>query len=270
MLLNALLLRCGVSAKTVENCRDDRQSLGDAIKRGMLHHVLIISGGVSVGEADYVVVLDRDSVSYVVSAAPPDALRPYNWCFPIAGCIPYIGYFSRADAEREGRRLRVSTPRLGAAHVMSGTAARLVLGGAGTILIAALIGPADKGVLATLIAVSGIASTVTGLGGCGQVYYVRAYATNSTGTGYGNQVTVSTGLVPALTTAPVTGIGYSTATSGGTIADGGGCAITQRGIVWGLSANPTTAGWKTTDGPGTDAFASSMTGRSFFEKRERT
>jgi molybdopterin molybdotransferase len=54
VLLSALLLRCGVSAKTAENCRDDRQSLGDAIKRGMLHHVLIISGGVSVGEHDLV------------------------------------------------------------------------------------------------------------------------------------------------------------------------------------------------------------------------
>ncbi len=53
-----------------------------------------------------VVVLDRDSVSYVVSAAPPDSLRPYHWCFPIAGCLPYIGYFARPDAEREARRLR--------------------------------------------------------------------------------------------------------------------------------------------------------------------
>ena len=54
VLLSALLLRCGVSATTVEHCRDDRQSLGDAIKRGMKNHVLIISGGVSVGEHDLV------------------------------------------------------------------------------------------------------------------------------------------------------------------------------------------------------------------------
>jgi molybdopterin molybdotransferase len=43
-----------VSATTVEHCRDERQSLGDAIKRGMKNHVLIISGGVSVGEHDLV------------------------------------------------------------------------------------------------------------------------------------------------------------------------------------------------------------------------
>jgi molybdopterin molybdotransferase len=54
VLLNALLLRSGVSATTVEHCPDDRQSLGDAIKRGMKNHVLIISGGVSVGEHDLV------------------------------------------------------------------------------------------------------------------------------------------------------------------------------------------------------------------------
>jgi molybdopterin molybdotransferase len=53
-LLSALLQRCGVSATAVEHCRDDRQSLDDAIKRGMKNHVLIISGGVSVGEHDLV------------------------------------------------------------------------------------------------------------------------------------------------------------------------------------------------------------------------
>jgi len=53
-LLSALLQRCGASATAVEHCRDDRQSLGDAIKRGIKNHVLIISGGVSVGEHDLV------------------------------------------------------------------------------------------------------------------------------------------------------------------------------------------------------------------------
>jgi molybdopterin molybdotransferase len=53
-LLNALLQRCGVNATAVEHCRDDRESLGDAIKRGIKSDVLIISGGVSVGEHDLV------------------------------------------------------------------------------------------------------------------------------------------------------------------------------------------------------------------------
>ena len=53
-LLSTLLQRCGVSAASVEHCRDDRQSLGNAIKRGIKNDVLIISGGVSVGEHDLV------------------------------------------------------------------------------------------------------------------------------------------------------------------------------------------------------------------------
>src|SRR5260370_27735758 len=43
-----------MSATAVEHCRDDRQSLGKAIKRGIRNNVLIISGGVSVGEHDLV------------------------------------------------------------------------------------------------------------------------------------------------------------------------------------------------------------------------
>jgi molybdopterin molybdotransferase len=54
VLLAALLQRCGVSTTAVEHCPDDRESLGDAIKRGIKNHVLIISGGVSVGEHDLV------------------------------------------------------------------------------------------------------------------------------------------------------------------------------------------------------------------------
>jgi molybdopterin molybdotransferase len=53
-LLSALLQQCGVSATAVEHCPDDQRSLGNAIKRGIKNHVLIISGGVSVGEHDLV------------------------------------------------------------------------------------------------------------------------------------------------------------------------------------------------------------------------
>src|SRR5438067_1009774 len=53
-LLSALLQRSCASAKSVEHCRDDRESLTEAIKRGIKNHVLIISGGVSVGEHDLV------------------------------------------------------------------------------------------------------------------------------------------------------------------------------------------------------------------------
>jgi molybdopterin molybdotransferase len=54
VLLAALLQRCGVTTAAVEHCPDDPRSLGNAIKRGIKNHVLIISGGVSVGEHDLV------------------------------------------------------------------------------------------------------------------------------------------------------------------------------------------------------------------------
>ena len=53
-LLSALLHGIGVSATAVEHCRDDRESLGEAIKQGIGNNVLIISGGVSVGDHDLV------------------------------------------------------------------------------------------------------------------------------------------------------------------------------------------------------------------------
>jgi molybdopterin molybdotransferase len=53
-LLRALLHRCGAAVNLVEHCRDERESLSKAIKRGLKNHILIISGGVSVGEHDLV------------------------------------------------------------------------------------------------------------------------------------------------------------------------------------------------------------------------
>jgi len=54
VLLQALLQRCNATMRSVENCPDDQHSLTDALKRGIPYYVLIISGGVSVGEHDLV------------------------------------------------------------------------------------------------------------------------------------------------------------------------------------------------------------------------
>src|SRR5437899_5024617 len=53
-LLSALVQRCGVIVKSEEHCRDDRERLTEAIKRGIKNNILIISGGVSVGGHDLV------------------------------------------------------------------------------------------------------------------------------------------------------------------------------------------------------------------------
>ena len=42
--------------------------------------------------------LDRRYVVWNVVAAPELSLQPRQWCFPVAGCLSYRGYFSEADA----------------------------------------------------------------------------------------------------------------------------------------------------------------------------
>lgn len=41
----------------------------------------------------------RDYVTWAVFATPEFGLEPYIWCFPLFGCVPYRGYFSRAAAQ---------------------------------------------------------------------------------------------------------------------------------------------------------------------------
>ena len=94
-------------------------------------------------------------------------------------------------------------------------------------------------------------------------YYSRAYATNSVGTAYGNEITFTTGAVvlPTLTTTTVSGITSNSASSGGIITNDGGGTITARGIVWSTTQNPTIAlSTKTTDGTGTGTFTSAIVG----------
>lgn len=49
--------------------------------------------------------LERDYVVWNVFAAPEFSLTPKQWCFPVAGCVSYRGYFSKDDALRASKRL---------------------------------------------------------------------------------------------------------------------------------------------------------------------
>lgn len=50
--------------------------------------------------------LQRKSVVWNVVAAPEFSLTLKTWCFPVAGCVGYRGYFSEADALAEAAQLR--------------------------------------------------------------------------------------------------------------------------------------------------------------------
>ena len=49
--------------------------------------------------------IEREFVVWNVFAAPEFSLEPKQWCFPIAGCVSYHGYFSKDAAIRESERL---------------------------------------------------------------------------------------------------------------------------------------------------------------------
>ena len=103
-------------------------------------------------------------------------------------------------------------------------------------------------------------STVTGLTP-GTTYYVRAYATNTIGTTYGNQLTTKTSVVvPTLTTTAASSVTSTTASSGGNITSDGGGSITARGVCWSTTTSPTTASSKTSDATGTGVFTSNING----------
>jgi len=95
----------------------------------------------------------------------------------------------------------------------------------------------------------------------GTTYYVRAYATNSIGTAYGNELTLTTSaILPVITTTVISGVTSTTVTSGGNITTDGGAAVTARGVCWNTSSGPTISNSKTTDGTGSGSFTSSGTG----------
>lgn len=49
--------------------------------------------------------LKRTSVVWNVVAAPALSLTLKTWCFPVAGCVGYRGYFDEADARVEAKKL---------------------------------------------------------------------------------------------------------------------------------------------------------------------
>jgi uncharacterized protein (TIGR02145 family) len=81
-------------------------------------------------------------------------------------------------------------------------------------------------------------------------YYVRAYATNREGTGYGETISFKTSeiSVPTVTTSRVTYITQNSAVFEGIINADGGLAITERGFCWNTKSNPTINDTKTMDG----------------------
>ncbi len=98
----------------------------------------------------------------------------------------------------------------------------------------------------------------------GTNYYIRAFATNSIGTKYGNEITATTTsiVVPTVATVEATSITDVSAVSGGNIASDGGAPVSEKGVCWSTAPNPTTDDFKTQDGSESGVFSSSISGLS--------
>ena len=106
-------------------------------------------------------------------------------------------------------------------------------------------------------------------------YYVRAYATNSEGTSYGQEVSFTTLEIidddtddeedeedeivvelAVVTTLSVSEITETSAVAGGEVISDGGAEVTSRGVCWSVDSNPTIENDKTIDGEGVGSFQS--------------
>jgi len=94
----------------------------------------------------------------------------------------------------------------------------------------------------------------------GTTYYVRAYATNSAGTAYGQETSFTALALPTVSTSTVTDITASTAICGGHVTGTGGSNVTARGVCWSTSQSPTLNDSHTSNGNDIGSFTSYIVG----------
>jgi hypothetical protein len=98
----------------------------------------------------------------------------------------------------------------------------------------------------------------------GVTYHVRAYATNSAGTTYSNQVNFTTAdIAPVVSSGSISSITSKSATySGGSASVSGGSSITDRGVCWSTNSNPTIANSRVSMGAGSGSISASLSSLS--------
>lgn len=92
------------------------------------------------------VELDADFVVWNVFATPRYSVKPLNWCFPVAGCVVYRGYFKSNAAERYARRARLS----GKDATVAGVTAYSTLGHFDDPILSSMLKWSDAQIVATL------------------------------------------------------------------------------------------------------------------------
>lgn len=94
----------------------------------------------------------------------------------------------------------------------------------------------------------------------GTTYHCRAYAVNAEGVSYGGERTFITlaYALPDVQTGGTANVGHTSATCTANVLSDGGLPVTERGICYSLSSNPTTADSKVAVGAGTGSFAATL------------
>lgn len=90
--------------------------------------------------------LKRDDVLWNVFAAPEFSVVPKTWCFPVAGCVVYRGYFKQQSAQYYADKLRAQ----GFDVVVSGVPAYSTLGHFNDPVLNTMMNWSDAQVAATL------------------------------------------------------------------------------------------------------------------------
>ena len=107
------VIKAGIAEMQILRARRDipevlNDTTIDAVTRGKLSFVFEARRfaanelGIDVGDAYTMFTqLERDTLALVVSAAHKDRLVPKTWWFPIVGRMPYKGFFSLEDAQKQ-------------------------------------------------------------------------------------------------------------------------------------------------------------------------
>ncbi len=92
---------------------------------------------------DTYVELDAPYVVWNVVAVPATSVEPRRWCYPVAGCVAYRGYFAEARARRFADKLRAQ----GLDVLVQGTTAYSTLGWFADPLLSSFIYRRDDSLL---------------------------------------------------------------------------------------------------------------------------
>lgn len=91
--------------------------------------------------------IQRPYVIWNLFAAPALSIEPLSWCFPVAGCVSYRGYFDEQAARQKAEELKAR----GFDVYVGGVAAYSTLGWFDDVVLSTFIARSDTSLLALLI-----------------------------------------------------------------------------------------------------------------------